>query len=290
MTDSGAAWHGESGEALFLSQLALIERVTRLVAVRHHLSAADADDFGSHVKLKLVEQDYAVLRKFQGRSSLRTYLTIVIQRLFLDYRISAWGKWRPSAEARRLGPVGVLLERLLVRDGHSFDEACELLASNHRVAAARMELERLAARLPVRLKRRFESDEVLTDVASAERAPDEAVAGRERQEMANRVAAALPRLMRGLDPQDQLVLTMRFEDGRTVADIAELLRVDQKALYRRCDRLLRELRAGLEAGGIQADAVMEMLESADVTIEWERAGAGNAPPSPSMGKGAQQWR
>jgi len=45
----------------------------------------------------------ALLAKFEGRSSLRTFLTVVIQRLFLDHRISAWGKWRPSAEARRGG-------------------------------------------------------------------------------------------------------------------------------------------------------------------------------------------
>ena len=90
-----------AGEALFLSQLDVIERVISFVCVRHHLPGSDADDFGSHVKLRLIESDYAILKKFEGRSSLRTYLTVVIQRLFLDYRISAWGKWRPSAEAKR---------------------------------------------------------------------------------------------------------------------------------------------------------------------------------------------
>ena len=101
------------------------------VSSRHHLPGSEADDFGSHVKLKLIEDDYAILRKFEGRSNLRTYLTVVIQRLFLDYRIKAWGKWRPSAEAKRSGPVAILLERLTQRDGYGLEEAVELMKTNH---------------------------------------------------------------------------------------------------------------------------------------------------------------
>jgi len=70
-----------SAEDLFLSQLDVIGRVISFVSSRHHLPGTDADDFDSHVKMKLIEDDYGILRKFEGRCSLRTYLTIVIQRL-----------------------------------------------------------------------------------------------------------------------------------------------------------------------------------------------------------------
>jgi DNA-directed RNA polymerase specialized sigma24 family protein len=90
-------------------------RAISFVSSRHHLPGSEADDFGSHVKLKLIEHDYAILKKFEGRSNLRTYLTVVIHRLFLDYRIKAWGKWRPSAAAKRCGGVAILLERLTRR-------------------------------------------------------------------------------------------------------------------------------------------------------------------------------
>src|SRR5258708_2977492 len=120
---------------LFISHLDLIDRVTGFVCAGDHVSSGDAEDFGSFVKLKFVESDYAVLTKFEGRSSLRTYLTIVIQRLFLDYRISAWGKWRPSAEAKRGGALAMFLEQLLARDGHTFDGACPLLAPKYGIPA-----------------------------------------------------------------------------------------------------------------------------------------------------------
>ena len=266
-----------TGEALFVSQLDVIERVISFVCSRHHLSSADADDFASHVNLKLIEGDFAVLRKFEGRSSLRTYLTIVIQRLFLDYRISAWGKWRPSAEAKRGGAVAVLLEQLMARDGYAFEEACELLKSKHQVLAGPAELDLVASKLPARMRRHFEPEEALADVPSPGLGADDAVIEQERQSAADRVSDVLKRLMARSDTQDRLILTMRFDDGRTVAEIALTLGLDARALYRRVERLLRDLRKGLEAEGIDARSVLEMLESPAVTIEWGRQEPAKTP-------------
>ena len=288
MADLAGIPRAESGEALFLTQLDLVERVIAYVCSRHHLAAADADDFGSFVKLKFVEDDYAVLAKFQGRSSLRTYLTVVIQRLFLDFRNSAWGKWRPSAEAKRAGPLAVMLEQLLVRDGYAFEEACELLRTNHQVLENRAELERLAARLPVRVRRQFEADGTLANVPARDRSPDDAVADQDRQTTATRVSGVLKTLMSRLDARDRLVLVLRFEDGRTVAEIAGLLRLDQKPLYRRVEGLLAELRRGLEAAGIDGAAVLQMLESPAVSIEWGKEGRENGMTRPSISTGAHE--
>src|SRR5215212_7376883 len=103
-------------EAMFLANLSLIDRIIAVTARRNALGGADAEDFGAWTKGRLVEGDYAILRKFNQRSSLATYLTVVITNLLRDYRNSRWGRWRPSAEARRCGPVAVRLEELLYRD------------------------------------------------------------------------------------------------------------------------------------------------------------------------------
>jgi len=260
MADCTETQDALTSEARFLSQLDVIQRVIASIANRNHLSAADAEDFASHVKLKLVENNYAIFRKFQGRSSLCTYLTVVIQRIFLDYRIKAWGKWRPSAEARRAGPAAVLLEQLIIRDGHTYDEACEVMATNHRVPIERPELERLVVTFPVRSRRRFESDHVLSDLPATGTAADASLAEWHRRELAARFSEALGHLMCRFEKQDQLIIALRFEDGRRLADIARLLGLDQKALYRRFERLLRELRAGLEAEGLNGAAVVELLD------------------------------
>ena len=127
-----AAWTRMTREQQFLSELAVIEQVIGWVAGRRGLRGADADDFASVVKMRLVENDYEILGKFQGRSSLKTYLTAVINRLYLDFQVQRFGKWRSSAEARRLGTVALRLECLMFRDGLTFDEACGVLQSDPR--------------------------------------------------------------------------------------------------------------------------------------------------------------
>ena len=68
------------------------------------------------VKLRLVENDYAVLRAYEARSKFETFISIVVQRMALDFRIHMWGKWHASAEAKRLGPLAIRLEELLLRN------------------------------------------------------------------------------------------------------------------------------------------------------------------------------
>lgn len=285
---TGAPVPARTGEALFLSQLAVIERVISFVSSRHHLPGVEADDFESHVKLKLIEDDYGILRKFQGRSSLRTYLTVVIQRLFLDYRISAWGKWRPSAEARRGGEIAVLLERLMGRDGYGFEEACELLETNHQVTVPRAELEAIAGRLPSRIRRRFESDDALAQMPSDQPPMDEVIAERERMVTATRVDAGLKTALAGLDAQDRLILALRFEDGRTVVEIARMLRLEQKGLYRRLERLLKALRDALELRGVDAASAMAIFESAAVSVDWRNDTEERSKARPSMLRGGRK--
>src|SRR5262245_39787988 len=75
-----------SQESPFLASLPVIDEVTLLVCRRHRLSGAEAEDFKAEVHLHFIERNSDVLRRFEGRCSLRTFLAVVIQRLFLDYR------------------------------------------------------------------------------------------------------------------------------------------------------------------------------------------------------------
>ena len=99
-----------------LQELALLDSVVWAVTRSRRMSPEDAEDFGQSVHLRLAERDYDIFRRFTGRSSLRTYLFVVVHRMLLDWQNHALGKWRPSAAAIRLGPVAVNLERLIDRD------------------------------------------------------------------------------------------------------------------------------------------------------------------------------
>ena len=252
-------------EELFLSQLQLIERVTASICRRHCFFGEDAKDFGAEVKLRLIDDDYAVLRKFRGKSLLKTYLTTVVANLFRDHLIRKHGKWRPSMMARRRGPEAVQLEHLLNRDGLGVEEAVESLKRNAKVELSRDELAELAAKLPVRPQRRFESDDKLRDVAGEDRA-EERVLDRERSETARRLEAALGKALGRLPHEDRLILK-RWLDGASIAAIGSQLGFDQRRLYTRKDKALKELAAGLEAEGFAAGEIRDLLEWESLELE-----------------------
>jgi RNA polymerase sigma factor for flagellar operon FliA len=253
-------------EAAFLSNLAVIDSVVRYVCHRHKLGGSEAEDFGSEVKLRLVENDYEVFRRFKQRSRLRTYLTVVIQRIYLDYRNHLWGKWRPSAEAVRLGSLAIRLERLLARDGLRFDEACEALRTNEGVMATESDLAEIAVRLPQRSRRSFVGDDALESVAAMDGGLDDRILSKERQATTRRVLSALSEAVQTLGDQDRLILRLKFQEGLGVADIARALHLEQKPLYRRVDALLQQLRAALEAAGIDRLEAVEIVNREDEDI------------------------
>lgn len=245
---------------LYLEHLPLIDRIAEALCRRNGIRGADAEDFAAEARLKLLQDDYAVLRKFRGSSSVPTFLTVVIGNLFRDYRIRMWGRWRPSAEAKRFGEVAVLLETAMYRDGRSFEDACATLERDQRLSVDRAELRRILTRLPLRAPRRIEGESSLSGVASAEEADDN-VLEREREDALAVAERAVNRALAELDPEDQLIVRLRFFEGLQVVEIARALGVPQKPLYSRIQRLLRALSDSLERDGI-GPGYLDSLNSA----------------------------
>jgi RNA polymerase sigma factor for flagellar operon FliA len=276
----------ETGEAIFASQLELIDRVIAWVSHRNRLNTTDSEDFASHARLKLIEDDYAILRKFQRRSSLKTFLNITLQRIYIDYLIAARGKWRPSAAALELGHVAILLEKLLFHDGYTVDQAFEILTTNHGFDVTRAYIETVVTQLPVRPKRGEESDDELEQRPSGASA-DVLVSQQERRRAAERILRVLREQLALLSEQDRLIVRLHFEEGMSFAQIAKLLQLDQKSLYPRKSQLLQKLQDGLVAAGVSRVEVRDLLgEPVDVTGP---DGRERDARSPSNLQGAGEW-
>jgi RNA polymerase sigma factor for flagellar operon FliA len=257
---------------VYLANRELIEAAIAAICRRRRLAPDEAEDFASDARLHLIKDDYAVLRAFGERSSFRTFLFAVLSHLFLDWRNARWGKWRPSAEAKRLGPLAIRLETLTGRDRLSFDEACETLRTNHGVTESRAQLEALAVRFPQRPRRSFASDDGLDALPAEDGAADEGVVHASAVAAASRARAVLSALMSELPSQDRLILQMRYTDGRRIQEIARLLALEPKPLYRRIERTLTELRRGLEARGVAAAEALEAIEHQGFLAEPPPAG------------------
>lgn len=236
----------------YLESLPFIQAAVRQLARQYRMSADEVDECVAEARLRLLEHNYEVLRKFEGRSSLRTYLTTVVTRLFLDRRVKAWGKWRPSAEARRLGPTAIALERLTTRDQLSLDQAIDtLLARGETMTEAA--LRSMAEHLPHRIIRRVEDTRALEDVPSFGPSSDHLVADADAAALTRQAQAALYGALRNLSARERLMLRLRFEQGSTVAHISRVLHEPQKALYRQFERLLGALREDLVGKGISVE-------------------------------------
>lgn len=246
-------------DQLFLDHLPHIEKVAAHLCRRYHLRKEEHEDFLSLVKIKLIEDDYAVIRKFQGKSNLKTYLTICIGNLMRDHQNHLWGKWRPSAEALRLGPVAILLDKLLTRDGYSFEQAAQILRVNHKVGMSWQELADIAARLPDRSRPEIEGEEGLENHPSPSQQPDDQAIAKENEAQRRRIFAMLREARQALPQEDQLILTLL--DGKlSVADISRTLRLDQKQLYRRIQKIYKDLREELGRRGIREEDLDGLFE------------------------------
>lgn len=250
-------------EAMFLDNLELIERIIASVCRRHGLRGDDAAELASWIRLRLIEGDYAIIGKFRGESSLGTYLTVVIAMLYREYRIQQWGKWRPSAAARRRGPLAIRLETLVHRDGYTVNEAAEVLRTSGETDLSNRELAELLAELPRRRPLRpVKVAAEAADEASASASAEEVVEAGESEMERQAAERAMARAFDGLSAEDALIVRMRFWDGMSVAHIARSLRVPPKPLYRRIDAALLALRDRLESAGIGAGSARSLLERA----------------------------
>jgi len=91
------------------------------------LSTSDREDLAAEVMLTIIDNDYAVLRQFRGKSSLATYLTVVARRVVV----------RKMLESQSPTPLGAVAERAIVDDSAGVEQRM----TNEE------EVERLLARL-----------------------------------------------------------------------------------------------------------------------------------------------
>jgi RNA polymerase sigma factor (sigma-70 family) len=226
--------------------LSLLNAVTGCVARSHRLSQVDSEDFGQIVQLKFLERRYDAFTRFRGDSALETYLIVVVTRLLLDWRNATYGKWRPCAAAARLGPLGVRLDTLISRDGYTQHEAVEIV---HRTTlTARAELHRLADLLPRRPTRRQVEQRQTESRAVDFRDPIELREDLARAELRSR---ALRRAYGRLSEEDRRLIALRYHRALSVRTISKKLQMDQRALYRRFERVLSRLRFAFDQSAME---------------------------------------
>jgi len=274
---------------ILTSNLEVVERAIAFACRRYRLDPNDAEDFEGTVKLKLVENDYGILRAWEHRSSLATYISTVVQRMAIDYRIHEWGKWHASAEAKRRGSLAIELERLLYRDNRMLEEAVTILAPKHE-GVTRQSLESLAACLPSRDPHPHDvaiedAESVATETADG---VEEPVRNEERRRLAEKLSVLVEAAIDKRPEEDRLALQLHYEQGMTIAQVARALHQDQKALYRQIDRCKKEIATEILRAGVSRSDVLDLIGRGETFLDLDLGKHGPRPSIPGDEKVATQ--
>jgi RNA polymerase sigma factor (sigma-70 family) len=216
----------------------------RTVARRRGLASDQQSDLLSYAVCRLLERG---AMPAAPSSNPRAYLETMVDRFWVDLTNELWGRWRPTAEAQRLGETAVALDRLIRRDGV---EAREAVHEAYRAGRRRRTLEtldRLAQRLAPRPKPVPVEEVDRERVANGEA---EVLASEQRRRL-RQALTALRQELRGLEGPARRVLEGRYLEGRSARDLAHELGLEERAVYSLAYRSLEALRTRLAERGVE---------------------------------------
>jgi RNA polymerase sigma factor (sigma-70 family) len=261
-------------EELYHQSLEALPPILRGLGREKRLSPEELKDLQADIQVKLLEDDYRVLRRWDSRSSLKVYLGTVVYNIWHDRVRSEKGKVVVSAAAKRLGPPAPELEELLGRQGLTFEQAYQVIKPRF-PGLSRGEAEEIAAQINPRPGRRFENVNAVAPLPDPEPTGDKRLEQGEKLVKKHKALARMHQILSELPEQDRILLVRAHAEGVKFSHIARSLGIDQKSLYRRNERLLTKLRTDLEEAGIRWEDLSEVLgiDEPPETCPGERAGA-----------------
>lgn len=249
----------------FEDNLKHIEAATNAVCARRGIFSDDAEEFSSHVKLKLIENDYRIISSFEGKSSLRTYLHTVINRLFIDLKRHEQKRWRASEGAKRMGEIAVKLEELICKQSYPFEEAYTILCTNNNMTTPinRDEAYEIALKLRERtpVPHNKNDEEALSRTPSDGIHPDEAILKKEFSKTKTALEEVVSEIESDITPEDRLMLKMKFKDNFKVSEIARGLSLERVKVDRRIKSILTDFKKEILKRGFNINDVMDAINN-----------------------------
>lgn len=241
-------------QKLLTEHLPLVRRTVELACGRGF--AHEVEDCFAWVLVRLLENDYARVRRYRGDAPFRFYLRSVVIHLVRDYRVSVWGKWKSSVAARQLGWTALRLERLVWRDGHAADDAVAIVAQEDGLDPK--ELHRLLERIPARDARHRFVEESLAEAVEATGEVESRVQHSRQRALESDLKRHLKEILAQEDPAVRQLLRSHYRDGEKIVEIARREGFSERRYYSQLARTLKKIRRELLLRGIEESALEEL--------------------------------
>jgi RNA polymerase sigma factor (sigma-70 family) len=251
-------------------------KAVRIQLGKHHTLAGpdmelqienEALELSSLVLDKLEADDFKILRQFQGKSKLTTYLTAIISRSAVDMLRQKYGRSRQKERARTLGPLGEKVYKIVFQQGLSLVEVQKDFLHRRLPVPTDKAIQEVIEKIGGPGKIPAEAPDIKTGYLRPADNPREKASvvvpdnsGSPEQtleDQAKRQAVddVLSELIDGLSGEDRMILRMRFglgkqENPRKIPDIAAALNISPKTVYKRIDTILGKCRKHLAVKGV----------------------------------------
>ena len=229
----------------------------------------EALELSNRVLDTLRQNNYRVLKEFKGNAQLTTYLTAIISRQAVDLIRKKLGRGREKERAKELGDTGLILYQRVIKDGYSPQEVFDQLRNKAGGPGSLEELEAMLRKIKGRNPGGDCNDSSVvkngTSIAGEEYViPDtqnDPQAIFMEKQRNREIDEAIQGIIAQLSGEERMLLHMRFpfpgdEKPKSVEQIAAVLGITSKAVYKRIARLIKKCRAQLHRQGVTVNELL----------------------------------
>jgi len=232
----------------------------------------EALELSNQVLDTLQHDDYRVLRQFKGEAKVSTYITTIIARQAVDLVRKKLGRSREKERAQKFGEIGMMIYEKVILQGCSLEEIYPGLKSNENISRSLEELETIAEKIKGRKSSLTfsngdnpmvkngaivdeDGDYIIPDKKND---PEKLLIEEQRKQ---KLGEVVKEIIAQLNGEERIILRMRFpandeEKPGKVEQIATVLGISEKAVYKRIARVLTKCKNLLDQKGV---AVNDLL-------------------------------
>lgn len=218
----------------------------------------------------LRKEDFKILKNFNGRSKITTYLTVIISRKFVDIIRVKMGRSREKERAKEYGDLGLRVYKSIFVEKNSINEFYNIVIHENEKKITLDKIEEIVDKIkgkkrydkndlenfpesPVKKGIHANEGEVL--VKDKNKTPEYQMISEEKEKTINK---NLELILSKLTAEEKFIIKLRFfneEDDKKkrVEIISNLLNINKKAVYKRVDRILKKCKKILDKNGINTN-------------------------------------
>jgi len=234
----------------------------------------EALELSNHVLDILKHDDYKALRQFKGNSKIGTYMTAIIARQSVDIIRKKLGRNREKERAKHLGKIGIAIYEQVIRRSSPISETFRELKKSGEFQGSLEDFETLVEKIKGRktpltaapgdgensaVKNGFLRHPDLDDeewiIPDNNRNPETLMM---KEQHDHQVKQLLKNIVEQLNGEERLILRLRFPTGEEeksakVGQIAGMLHMSEKAVYKRIGRILSKCKTIISKNGVSVD-------------------------------------